>query len=290
LAATLLLSLPLLGDGNDAWREVLATRWYLYPLHWPWYAWLGVAVPIALLAWFARLEQESSGPVRFISRRLICSGLLGVVAGILISVTPALERLVPTEPMRTLHLFTLMTVLLGGGILGERFLRNRPLRWALVFVPLSAAMFVPQLLVLYPHSPHIEWPGRVARNDWVEAFEWVRLNTPRDAYFVLDPRYQEAAGEDFHDFRSLAERSAMYDYSKDRGVAANWPELAPAWREQVRARDNWEKFGPADFARLKEKYGVTWAIVGDKKTGGPCPFGIPSMYEADYLIQVCQIP
>ena len=99
--------------------------------------------------------------------------------------------------MRTLHLFTLMTVLLGGGILGERVLRDRPLRWALVFVPLSAAMFVPQLLVLYPSSPHIEWPGRIARNDWTEAFEWVRRNTPRDAYFVLGPRYQEARGRGF---------------------------------------------------------------------------------------------
>jgi Domain of unknown function (DUF6798) len=289
-AAALLLSLPLLGGGNDAWREVLATRWYLYPLQWPWYAWLGVVVPVGLLAWFARLQQGSAGPVSYVSRRLIASGLTGAAAGILISVTPGLERLIPTEPMRTLHLFTLMTVLLGGGILGERFLRDRAARWALVFVPLSAAMFLPQLLVLYPHSPHIEWPGHAASNEWVEVFEWVRLNTPRDAYFVLDPHYQEAAGEDFHDFRSLAERSAMYDYTKDRGVVANWPELAPAWREQVHDRDNWGKFGPADFARLKEKYGVTWAIVGDKKTGGPCPLVIPSMYEADYLIQVCRIP
>ncbi len=102
-------------------------------------------------------------------------------------------------------------------------------------------MFVPQLLVLYPSSPHIEWPGRIARNDWTEAFEWVRQNTPRDAYFVLGPRYQEAPGEDFHDFRSLAERGALADYSKDRGAVANWPALAPAWREQVHDRDNWEQ-------------------------------------------------
>ncbi len=133
LAAAALVSLPLLGDGNEAWREILATRWYLYPLQWPWYAWLGVAVPVALLAWFARLEQGSGGLVNHISRRLIASGLTGVVVGVIISVTPGLERLIPTEPMRTLHLFTLMTVLLGGGILGERVLRDRPLRWALVF-------------------------------------------------------------------------------------------------------------------------------------------------------------
>lgn len=284
-AAAALLSLPLLGGGNDAWREVLATRWYLYPLQWPWYAWLGVAAPIALLAWFARLEQGSGGPVSHISRRLIASGLVGVAAGVMISITPGLERLVPTEPMRTLHLFTLLTVLLGGGILGQRVLRDLPARWALVFLPLGAAMFVPQLLVLYPRSPHIEWPGRIARNDWTEAFEWVRQNTPHDAYFVLGPRYQEADGEDFHDFRSLAERSALADYSKDRGVVANWPELAPAWHEQVRDRDNWEQFTAADFARLKEKYGVTWAILEAARAdaGLDCPYRNAS-------VRVCRIP
>jgi hypothetical protein len=284
-AAALLLSLPLFGGSNDAWREVLATRWYLYPLQWPWYAWLGVAVPLALLAWFARLQQGSAGPVAYVSRRLIASGLTGVAAGIVISVTPGLERLVPTEPMRTLHLFTLMTVLLGGGILGQRVLRDRPLRWALVFVPLAAAMFVPQLLVLYPSSPHIEWPGRIARNDWTEAFEWVRQNTPRDAYFVLGPRYQEAPAEDFHDFRSLAERSAMYDYSKDRGVVANWPELAPVWREQVHDRDNWQTFTVADFVRLKEKYGVTWTVLEASRddAGLDCPY-------RNAAVRVCRIP
>ena len=283
-AGAAFLSLPLLGGSNDAWREVLATRWYLYPLQWPWYAWLGVAVPVVLLAWFARLEQGSGRPASHICRRLIASGLAGVVAGIVVSITPQLERLIPTEPMRTLHLFTLLTVLLGGGILGERFLRDRATRWALVFLPLGAAMFVPQLLVLYPGSPHIEWPGRIARNDWTEAFEWVRQNTPRDAYFALSPRYQESAGEDFHDFRSLAERSALADYSKDRGVVANWPELAPAWREQVQDRDNWEQFAAADFARLKEKYGVTWAILetAHADAGLDCPYG-------NEAVRVCRI-
>ena len=281
-----LLPLVVFGGGNEAWREVLATRWYLFPLEWPWYAWLGVGGPMGLLAWFARLEQGRSGPVSHISGRLMGSGLLGIIAGITVSVTPGLERLIPAEPMRTLHLFTLMTVLLGGGLLGERVLRGRPARWALVLIPLCAAMFLPQKFYLYPSSPHIEWPGRppATGNGWAEAFEWVRLNTPRDAYFALGPRYQEADGEDFHSFRALAERSALADYSKDRGVVANWPELAPAWREQVRDRDGWEKFGAGDFARLKEKYGVTWAVVeAPHEAGLECP------YRND-AVRVCRIP
>jgi hypothetical protein len=284
-----LIPLLLLGGGsdalrNDAWREVLATRWYLFPLQWPWYAWLGVVAPMGLLAWFTRLEHGRSGPVSHISQRLVYSGLLGVAAGIIVSVTPGLERLIPAEPMRTLHLFTLMMALLGGGLLGGRVLRDRPLRWALVFVPLCAAFLVAQRGYLYPASPHIEWPGRVASNDWAEAFEWVRLNTPRDAFFVLGPRYQEVPGEDFHNFRALAERSALADYSKDRGVVANWPDLAPVWRDQVRDRDGWETFAAGDFQRLKEKYGVTWALV---EASHPAALECPYRNDA---VRACRIP
>jgi hypothetical protein len=45
----------------------------------------------------------------------------------------------------------------------------------------------------------------------VEAFDWVKANTPVDAYFVLDPHYMEREGEDFHGFRGLAERSQTAD-------------------------------------------------------------------------------
>jgi hypothetical protein len=286
-AASAFVSIPFLGPSNDAWREALASHGSLYyPLRWPWYAWLGFVVPVLLLAWFARLEGAQPGPVAYISRRLIVSSSIGVLAGIVISTTPGFERLIPLEPMRTLHFFTLLTVLLGGGVLGQYVLRDRPLRWALVFVPLSAAMFVPQLLILYPGSPHIEWPGRIARNNWTEAFEWVRENTPPKAYFVLNPRYQEIKGEDYHDFRGLAERSALADFRKDHNVATNWPELAPIWSEQFHDHENWASFTLSDFQRLKKKYGITWAVIESSNrasSGLNCPY-------QNSALRVCRIP
>jgi len=60
----------------------------------------------------------------------------------------------------------------------------------------------------------------------------------------------------------------LADYSKDRGVVANWPELAPAWREQVHDRDNWGKFTPADFTRLKEKNGSPAVIEASHDDAG----------------------
>jgi hypothetical protein len=282
--AVAVMPFAMLGETNDAWRELMTTRWYLYPLNWPWYAWIGVVVPAGLLCWFARMEKDEPGPASHVSTRLLYSGLVGVTGGIFISVTPGLERLIPTEPMRSLHFLTLLTVLLGGGILGERLLHDRPLRWAVLLAPICAAFLVAQTIVLFPAGPHIEWPSRVARNSWTEAFEWVRRHTPRDAYFALGATYQELPGQDFHSFRALAERSALLDYSKDRSVVANWPQLAPSWREQVRDQEGWPGFTITDFQRLKQKYGVTWVVL---QTAHPAVLDCPYQNDA---ARVCRVP
>ena len=283
--ALALAPLLLLGRiANPAWHEILATRSFLYPQRWPWYAWLGVVAPLALLAWFARLAQrDGAALLEHVSRRLLFSGILGVVAGLAITTVPAFERLVPTEPMRTLHLVTLLAVLLSGGMLGRRVLKRQPMRWVLLFLPLCLVMFFAQRQ-LFAGSPHLEWPGAPARNAWCEAFEWARQNTPRDALFALDPRHQELPGQDFHSFRALAQRSMLADYSKDRAVAANFPQLAPAWLAQTRARENWRQFTLDDFRRLHREFGVTWVVISQPGLPGfDCPF-------RNDAVLVCRIP
>ncbi|HEV8384878.1 MAG TPA: hypothetical protein VGQ11_08405, partial [Candidatus Acidoferrales bacterium] len=268
---------------NAAWHELLQTRWFLFPLRWPWYAWFGVVVPLGLVAWWSTLREQTASPLlRSVSGRLFISGTLGTIGGILITVVPQLERLVPAEPMRTLHLVNLMTVLLGMGLLGQHFLQRKLLRWTAVFAPLCAIMLYSQIQ-LHPASAHIDWPGRASQNKWVQSFDWVRLNTPRDARFALDPRYMERPGEGFHSFGALAERAQMFDFSKDRGVVATWPALAPAWRQQMDDLQNWKNFRREDFLRLRGKYRVTWVVVER-----PAPAGLPCPY-ANEAVSVCKI-
>ncbi len=64
-------------------------------------------------------------------------------------------------------------------------------------------------------------------NPWLQAFAWIRQNTPTDAYFALDPEYLAAPGEDYHSFRALAERSQLADAIKDTAVVTQVPELGP---------------------------------------------------------------
>jgi hypothetical protein len=288
VAPASVLSLPLLqgagsSAGSGAWREVLETRWFLFPLRWPWFAWMGVVVPLALLAWWSRLrDDQATAALRRVSARLLWSGGLGTLGGVLITVTPGLERLVPSEPMRVLHLLTLLVVLLGGGLLGQHVLKTKAWRWAALFLPLCAVMFYSQRQ-LHRAGPHIDWPGGAPANAWAQAFQWIRQNTPRDARFALDPRHMELPGEGAYSFSALAERSRMMDYSKDRGVAATWPELAPEWRKQMRDLRGWENFRREDFLRLKRQYGVTWVVLERHSSAQlDCPY-------ANDAVKVCRM-
>jgi len=162
--------------------------------------------------------------------------------------------------MRYLHLLYLFFFLIVGGFLGSYVLNRRVYRWLLLFLPLSAGMFYAQRQ-MYPASPHLELPFVATGNGWLQAFAWIRQNTPVDTVFALDPHYETLPDEDYHGFRALAERSVLADYEKDGGMACRVPRLAPRWLKEVTALNGWRNFQPADFQRLRDDYGVAWVVL-----------------------------
>jgi len=281
--AALLLPAVMPQAPSRAWQEVMHTRRHHFAMQWTWYEWLGAYGPVLLLAWFVRIARKNGAPVLArVSARLAISCALGILAGVLITTLPMLERFVPTQPMRQLHFVYVVMLLLGGGLLGQFLLRKRVLLWLVFFIPLFGGMFVAQRMV-FPSSPHVEWPGRATQNEWLEAFEWIRRNTPRDALFALDPAHMSLPGEDNHGFRALAERSMLADSVKDRGVAALFPALARDWQDQVQARADWKNFQREDFLLLRAKYGVTWIVAETPGPAGlPCPF-------QNVRVKVCRV-
>ena len=250
-----------------------STRSFYYLSRWAWYEWLGVVGPLALL-WVFRWIAKRNGldTLERFTTRLVYFALFQTAVGLIIMLPPAFERLRPFEPMRYLHLVYLLFFLVTGGLLGKYVLGRHAYRWLLLFVPLAGSMFYAQRQ-LYPASEHLELPGRTPHNDWIEAFAWIRQNTPVDSLFALDPHYMELPGEDFHGFRALAERSALADYVKDGGMAARVPSLAPRWLNEVRATENWRNFQAADFEKLKQEFGVSWVVLVQPGVAGlACPY------------------
>lgn len=284
IVAGLVFPLNLFPSVSDAYREILDTRSYFFLLRWEWYEWLGIFAPLLLFEWFRRIARRRDLPVlEQLCRATILFGVAFFVAALVISVPARMAPLAKLQPMRALQLQFILLFIFAGGLLAKFVLKQVTWRWLILFVPICAGMSVAQRQ-LFPSTSHIEWPGAATRNQWVEAFLWIRGHTPVDAMFALDPNYMRATGEDAQGFRALAERSRMADRVKDSGAVSMFPQLADTWRAQVRSLDGWAGFQRDDFERLHREYGVTWVVVQKGATPGlDCP-------HQNSAVMVCRVP
>ncbi|MGH9766556.1 MAG: hypothetical protein ACREAB_03905 [Blastocatellia bacterium] len=288
LVPLLLAPLPFaLEAPSGAWGEAVSGCPYYYLLRWEWYEWVGIFAPLALLGWFGYPGQRDGLKVlQRISWRLVAFGLFFFILAVVLTIPSRFERAVSFQPMRFLHLVYLLLFMLAGGLIGKRILRDRPMRWLILFAPLCVLMFLVQRQ-MFSASPHIELPGITRNNRWLEAFEWIRQNTPRDAMFALDPYYLESHGLDHHGFRGLAERGMLADRGKDRTVTTLAPAIAETWLEQVNARDGWRDFRSEDWRRLKKGFDVTWVVIENRGALNP-PAGLACPYHNE-AVSVCKI-
>ncbi len=269
---------------TPAWRQALVTRTYYFLYHWEWYEWLGAMAPILLFWILWRVaRRHSDAPLAHFSLAVFAYALFQQIVAMVMLAPESPLRLAPLQPMRYLQLVYISLALAAGGLLGRYLLKAKVWRWALFLLLFNGGMFAAQRQLL-PASNHLELPGLQTSNAWLQAFAWVRLNTPADAYFALDPHYLAAPGEDYHSFRALAERSQLSDAIKDTAVVTQVPSLAPLWQQQQLAQTGWSSFQLADFERLKAAFGVNWVLVSY-----PSPQGLACRWH-NRALTICQIP
>ena len=274
-ASTLAAFLPLwlFEPATPAYRKILETR----PLHlitnWTWYEWTGVFAPLLLLVWLGSLgKRHRLGPMSRMCRSLVTFELVFCAIALVISTPGRLEQLSELQPMRSLHLVYTLMFLFGGGWLGKSLLQNQAWRWTLLFAPLCFGMWFAQR-ELFPASPHLELPWIASSNSWVRTFDWIRANTPTDAYFALNPTHMALPGEDQHGFRAVAERSMLADAVKDSGAASMFPALADRWVAQTDAQSGWNRFDRSALMQLKNRFGVNWVVLEQPGVSGlACPY------------------
>jgi hypothetical protein len=271
--ACLLPFSSLFAPPSEAYHQVALSHPYHYFLQWQWYEWLGAIGPLLILWWFSRLaRQRKWSNLELLCRTLIIYELLYIPPAVVLSGFTRFEALARLQPMRCLHLLYILFFLFIGGLLGEFVLKDRAWRWIVLFAPIYLGMFLAQR-ALFPASAHIEWPVARPKNRWVQAFRWVRNNTPENALFAIDPRHMNLAGEDEHGFRAIAERSRLADAVKDAGAVTMFPPLAEEWMKQVQAQSGWKDFQLSDFHRLQTDYGVNWVVLQQPgRNGLECPY------------------
>jgi hypothetical protein len=266
-----------------AYHEVALRQRSHFVLRWDWYEWLGVIGPVLLFWWFGSwARRRGMKNLELVSRAMVPFVLVAAAAAIGLGIPARFEALTRLQPLRCLPLCYMVLVVAGGGLVGQYVLQRQVWRWLALFIPLSFGMYFAQRQE-FPASAHIEWPWAQPRNQWAQAFEWIRGNTPVDALFALDPRHMELPGEDENGFRARAERSMLADLVKDKGACSMFPPLAVKWAEQIADQRNWKQFGKDDFERLRQKYGVSWVVVEQ-----PGPAGLECPYE-NWAVRVCRV-
>jgi hypothetical protein len=281
---------------SQCWLDAARTGhiYHQYQLYqWEWFEWLGAIGPLVIF-WAAARFAGKRGEI-LLSRfcwAILIYGVSVQVVSMVILFPGAPIGLSTLEPMRYLQLIYIFLVLIGGAYLGKYLLKTRLWGWAIFLLATNGGMFIAQRQI-FASTSHIELPSAASANPWLQAFDWIRQNTPQNAYFALAPNYVAAPGEDYHSFRALAERGALADIIKDTASVTKSPELGPEWAREVQAEGcefgsrkcpGWARFQLADFERLKAKFGVDWALVSY-----PAPAGLACQWHNDTL-SVCRIP
>ncbi len=265
--------------------RIAMTRYYWFPGRWQWYERIGLIAPLliltALLLW---KNRASSGAAYATTLRMtIALGTLSMGIAALFSrarlTTHAVARL---QPLRTIQTIYIVMILVLGATLAEYLLKKSTWRWATLIAVASAPMYVAQRAIA-PASLHLELPWRTPQNPWVQAFLWIRGNTPTDAFFAMEPHYITTDGEDAQSFRAIAERSTLPDYSKDGGEASITPQLTAAWATGQSLQASIEH--QSDAARLSTlaPVGVDWIILRTtSQTAFNCPYH-------NAVVKVCRL-
>ncbi|MGB6877885.1 MAG: hypothetical protein WBD87_17825 [Candidatus Acidiferrales bacterium] len=287
MAATCILSVAgfaLKPPSAIYWRCLQDHRYY-FLLRWTWYEWLGILAPFAILWWCKKVaERRGHSILARLAWTVFLFELICFAAGLIVTIPRPLEILAPYQPMRSLQLVYLLMFVIIGGLLGEYVLKNHSLRWTALFLPIAAGLCIGQIQ-LFPATRHVEWPGAAPINPWLQAFVWIRGNTPTDAIFALDPNYMALPVENYQGFRATAERSRLADAKKDwsDAVLYPWLPLADDVFAQTEAAAGWKNFGPADFARLRKSYGVSWVVLQKSDASGlSCPY-------ENAAVRVCRV-
>lgn len=267
------------------YRQVAMSRYYWFLSRWHWYEWVGIAGPLLILGFTAFARQRSSDHLgrTALARMCITAGAASVLVSLLFARPDSASLIVARlQPLRVFQvIYTVMILFVGAHL--SQWLGRKKLQWAATFAILSGIMFFAEQQT-FPSSPHIEFATAHQKNPWVQAFEWIRANTPRDALFALDSDYITKPGEDAQSFRAIAERSALPDYSKDGGEAAITPSLTGAWETGQTLQNHLSQRTDADRIAALAPAGVNWVVLTKNAiTSFSCDY-------ANGAVKVCRLP
>ena len=265
------------------------SREYWFPSQWRWFEWIGLAAP--LLFFWALTASARAARLRPLLDAGLCLGIVATTVALIFcrwdANSFALARLQPLRVFLPLYLAFLTILPATAAEWLPRSWRASRISLFASAIALFSLLFALSAFLqqrTYPASRHLELPALTPRNRWVQAFLWLRQNTPADSLVALDANYTTLPGEDAQNVRAWSRRSTLPDFAKDGGAAADDGLLAPAWRAAVAAQTDLNALSDAQRLTRLAPWHVDWLVL---TTAARTAFGCPYR---NSVVKLCRLP
>jgi hypothetical protein len=257
LALVFLVFTSVLNGRMDAvWLSILGEKDYLFPHEWPPYAWaLNLLYPVVIAAIYRRrkaLGQTASG------EWLLVAGLLGLVAGFLISVPLAAMhniRVVQLQVNRVFWLLDAIALVYVAWWLVDDLARQR--RAATVITAVAVALACARgVYILYDTSrplARVDLPA----DEWTDAMRWIRSQPP-DLMVLADPGHAWKYGTSV---RVAALHDTVLEQSKDSAMAMYDRAIALRISERASALSDFGTFTDEQFRTAGRRFGASLLVL-----------------------------
>jgi hypothetical protein len=256
------------------WMAVIATKDYLFPLGWPWDAWLtnAITIPVILVLWRMRVRAGHT----FEGESALVIGALALAAVFVCWLPLDAARLALAVQMQTSRVFWMLDALAtfylvwalaeGGAVQPQR----RAAAIAIVLILLSTIRGVYLGFVQFPDRKIFSID--VEHADWREAMAWARTS-PRRSGWLADPAHAALYGSSL---RAVGERDVLLEDIKDAALAIYDREIAMriADRRRALAAMHWDT--PDGARALARRYDLDYLVTSR-------PMALPVVYRAGSL-------
>jgi len=241
---------------DPLWLSVLAEKDYLFPNEWPAYAWvLNLLYPVVIAVIYRRRKMLGrTVPAEW----LLVAGLLGLVAGFLISVPLAAMHTVTVVQLQVNRVFWLLDAIaliyvawwLVDDLAGRR-------KAAVVITAVAVALAcVRGVYILYDTGrafARVDLPA----DDWTDAMRWIRSQPP-DLLVLADPGHAWKYGTSV---RVAALHDTVLEQSKDSAMAMYDRAIALRISDRASALSDFGAFTEELFRTVGRRFGASLLVV-----------------------------
>jgi hypothetical protein len=242
---------------DPQWREMLASKDYLFPLRWPLHAWIINLAYLPLIAWVysARSRAGLMGPLE---RALVLgsTSLVVVFAGALVMHGIGVVLAIQLQPARLFWILDfLATIYLVWALAEGRVLRMRTaaVATASLLMAFSAARGAYVLVTSDRPTVQIDVP----EDDWGRVMAFVRT-TDKDSAWLADPLHAALYGTSL---RVAGLRDVFVEAFKDSALGMYDRQIAVRTADRLAALPNYLLMTTEDFKRIGQQYDLDFMIA-----------------------------